>query len=65
MKITYDPAKREATLISRKLDMARAGEFFDGPTITVEDDRKDYGEKRYISIGFLDKRMVFIAWTPR
>jgi len=65
MKITYDPAKREATLIRRKLDMARACEFFEGATITIEDDRKDYGEKRYISVGFLDQRMVFIAWTPR
>jgi len=65
MKITYDPAKRKATLISRKLDMARASEFFKGDTITIEDDRKDYGEKRYISVGFLDERMVFIAWTQR
>jgi uncharacterized DUF497 family protein len=25
----------------------------------------DYGETRYITIGFLDERMVVLVWTPR
>jgi uncharacterized protein len=45
--------------------MAQADEVFAGPTITVEDDRKDYGEKRLITIGFLLKRMVVLVWTRR
>ena len=45
--------------------MARAGEVFSGATLTVEDDRQDYGEERYITIGFLDKAMVVLVWTPR
>jgi uncharacterized DUF497 family protein len=31
----------------------------------VEDDRRDYGEPRFITIGFLDARMVVMVWTPR
>ena len=65
MRIAYDPAKRDATLRERGLDMAAADEVFDGATITVEDDRKDYGEIRYITIGLLADRMVLLAWTPR
>ena len=65
MSITFDPAKRAATLASRGLDMQDAGEVFAGATITVEDDRADYGEDRYITIGLLAGRMVVIAWTPR
>ncbi len=65
MRIDYDPAKRSTTLRDRGLDMAAAGEIFDGATITVEDDRRDYGEIRYITVGFLAGRMVFVAWTPR
>lgn len=65
MLIEFDPAKRERTLQERGLDMARAQEIFDGPTITVTDDRRDYGETRYITAGFLDGRMVFVAWTHR
>ncbi|HRK23642.1 MAG TPA: BrnT family toxin [Beijerinckiaceae bacterium] len=45
--------------------MARAGEVFESPHVTIADDRKDYGEDRFLSVGFLDARMVFLAWTPR
>ena len=36
-----------------------------GATLTVEDDRRDYGEERFITIGFLDETMVVLVWTPR
>ena len=65
MKVEFDEAKRAGTLEQRGLDMARAGEVFDGASLTVEDDRMDYGETRYITIGFLDERMVVLVWTPR
>ncbi len=65
MNITYDPAKRAVTLEMRGLDMADAGTIFDGPHLTYVDDRRDYGETRYISIGHLSGRMVFVAWTQR
>ena len=45
--------------------MARAGEVLSGATLTVEDDRRDYGEERFITIGFLDEAMVVLVWTPR
>ena len=45
--------------------MARANEVFGGATLTVEDDRQHYGEDRFITIGFLDGRMVILVWTPR
>ena len=65
MKVEFDEAKRASTLAQRGLDMARAGEVLDGDTLTIEDDRMDYGETRYITIGFLDERMVVLVWTPR
>lgn len=65
MKVEFDAAKRAGTLEQRGLDMARAGEVLDGATLTIEDDRMDYGEPRYITIGFLDERMVVLVWTPR
>ena len=48
MPIEFDSAKRLATLDHRGLDIARAGEVFAGPTLTVEDDRRDYREDRFI-----------------
>ena len=45
--------------------MARANEIFAGNTITIEDDRMDYGERRLITVGLLEERMIVLVWTPR
>jgi hypothetical protein len=63
MEIEFDPAKRDATLEARGLDMARETEILSGPALTVEDDRQDYGEMRSITVGLLDDRMVVVVWT--
>ncbi len=65
MRITFDPQKRARTLKERGLDFDDAAEVFAGRHTVVQDDRKDYGEKRYISAGFLRHRMVVVVWTPR
>jgi uncharacterized DUF497 family protein len=65
MKITFDAKKRQATLDERGLDFADADLVFDGLTLTAEDTRKPYGEKRLQTVGFLENRMVMIVWTPR
>ena len=65
MKMEFGAVKRATTLELRGLDMVRAGEVFDGPTLTVEDDWRNYGETRFITVGFLDGAMVVLVWTPR
>jgi uncharacterized DUF497 family protein len=65
MEITFDPAKREATLKSRGLDFADAVIVFEGPTYRTIDDRFDYGEERILTVGWLAGRMVIVVWTQR
>lgn len=65
MRITFDPAKRDRTLAERGLDFAHAAEVFAGLQFTREDDRVDYGEQRFITVGLLNGRMVVVIWTPR
>lgn len=65
MDISFDPDKRAKTLQERGLDFADAGTVFAGRTITVQDDRKDYGEDRFITAGHLGERCVVLVWTPR
>ena len=65
MKITFDPAKRQVALNERGLDFADTAIVFAGPTITVQHLRRDYGETRYQTVGFLSDRMVMVVWTPR
>ena len=65
MRITCDPAKRQRTLQERGLDMRRAKESFAGYHFTRVDDRFDYGEPRFTTVGWLDSRLVVFVWTPR
>jgi uncharacterized protein len=65
MRITCDPVKRQRTLQERGLDMRRAKEIFAGYHFTRVDDRFDYGEPRFTTVGWLDSRLVVFVWTPR
>jgi uncharacterized DUF497 family protein len=64
MELSFDPAKRLKTLQERGLDFADAAQVFDGPIFTREDDRFDYPELRFQTFGFVDDRLVMVAWTP-
>lgn len=64
-KISFDPAKRERTLRERGLDFLDAKQVFEGETFTFVDERRDYGETRRISVGFLAGRMVVVGWVGR
>lgn len=65
MEITFDPAKRDATKADRGIDFEDAALVFEGQTLTVEDTRQNYGERRFQTIGHLAGRMVMVVWTPR
>jgi uncharacterized DUF497 family protein len=63
--ISYDPAKRAKVLADRGIDFAQAGTVFAGPVAEIEDTRRDYGERRFVTAGLLGDRVVAIVWTPR
>ena len=65
MRMTCDPSKRQRTLAERGLDMRRAKEVFAEVHFTRADDRFDYGEPRFVTVGMLDSRVVVFVWTPR
>ena len=65
MKITYDPVKHLKTLKDRDLDFEEAVLVFASRHFTRGDDRIDYGEDRFITIGRLRGRMVVLVWTMR
>ena len=65
MEIEFDPAKRDAVLAIRGLDMARCSEAFDEFHLTRRDDRHSDLEQRFLSLALLDDAVVIIAWTPR
>jgi uncharacterized protein len=65
VKITFNPAKRNATFLERGLSFEDAEQVFLGKTVEVEDTRKIYGETRIICFGKLNDRMVVIGYTQR
>ena len=65
MRISFDPTKRAKTLEERGLDFQDAPEIFNGVTVEVDDQRKDYGERRVLCFGLLDGRLVVVGYTPR
>lgn len=65
MKIEFDPAKREWTLNKRGLDFAQADGIFAEHALTVDDERQDYGEGRFLTLGILNGEVVACVWTRR
>jgi uncharacterized DUF497 family protein len=65
MEISFDPVKRERALRERGLDFLDAAEVFTGRTYDKADRRRDYGEERTITAGWLRGRMVIVVWTER
>ena len=66
MTDSWDEAKRRRTLAERGLDFADAEQVLAGRRqYTRRDDRREYGEPRFITVGFLRDRFVAVVWTPR
>jgi uncharacterized protein len=65
MRITFDQVKRDWTFETRGLAFEDAAEVFVGRRLEWLDERRDYGEPRWITVGKLEERMVVVVWTPR
>jgi uncharacterized DUF497 family protein len=65
MHLVYDPEKRATTLRERGLDFEDATKVFSRTHFQMEDDREDYGETRWITVGWLNRFLVIVVWTER
>jgi uncharacterized DUF497 family protein len=63
-KYSWDGAKNEANFVKHGLRFEDAELVFASPCVTFEDDRFDYGEGRFITLGVLENRLVVIAHAP-
>ena len=62
---SWDEKKRTLNLAKHGIDFRDAEIIFDGPLVTVEDMREDYGERRYIALGLLAGVVVSLAYSER
>ena len=63
MDITYDPAKNERNIRERGLSFELAVDFYFGTAVQTVDDRREYGEVRWIALGYLGSRLHVLCYT--
>ncbi len=65
MHLEWDNKKNKINFEKHGVRFEDASWVFDGETITFEDDRKDYGERRYITLGLLERWVIVVVHTLR
>ena len=63
MQYEWDEAKRQSNIQKHGIDFLGIERVFAGQTITILDDRIDYGEPRFVTVGLLQGHVVVIAHT--
>jgi uncharacterized DUF497 family protein len=65
MDYEWDEAKRLANLRKHGIDFTDVPAVFDGDIVSVEDNRYNYGEQRFVSFGLLQGRVVAVVHVER
>lgn len=66
MPFEWADAKERSNISKHGVSFALAQQIFDGPVVTLEDDRFDYGERRQVSIGCVGEIVVLaVVHTDR
>ena len=65
MLVQWDEQKRRRVIAQSKIDIVYAALSFEGPVLTVVDNREDYGEIREVSIGVVDGECFVVVHTER
>jgi uncharacterized DUF497 family protein len=65
MQFEWDEAKNLENIRKHRIDFADVPDMFDGSMLIELDERTDYGEDRWIGIGFLRNGVAVVVWTER
>ncbi|MBL7183376.1 MAG: BrnT family toxin [Anaerolineae bacterium] len=63
MLFEWDEDKNRANIQKHKIDFVDIPAVFSGPMLVELDERGDYGEERWIGIGFLRDIIVVVVFT--
>lgn len=65
MNFEYDEEKRRLVIKTRGVDILYAAQIFEGEILSRIDDRQDYGEERFISMGMVGEECFVVVHTQR
>jgi uncharacterized protein len=63
MQFTWHEPKRRSNKKAHGLDFKSAEDIFNGVTFTFEDDRFEYDEQRFVTLGMLSNDVVSLIHT--
>ena len=63
VKFEWDDEKNKENVRKHGLDFADAWQIFDAPMLTTLDTKEDYGEDRFLGMGFLKNLVVVVVYT--
>jgi uncharacterized DUF497 family protein len=65
VRLEWDERKNQENLRKHGLAFHEAAEIFDSPMLVRRDDRKEYGEDRWIALGVIRGLVVVMVFTER
>ena len=65
MEFEWDIQKNRANIQKHGISFLSAARVFDGPTFKFIDDRRDYGETRYVAIGVVEEIEYYVVYAMR
>jgi uncharacterized DUF497 family protein len=65
MQYEWDDTKAQANLAKHGVAFDAVAAFDWKTALIQEDRRRDYGEPRYIAIGYIGDRLYILVYTPR
>ncbi len=65
VRVHFDPAKNERNIRERGLSFEAAVTFDFETALVYVDERRDYGEARYVALGLLDGRLHVLCLTEK
>jgi len=63
VRFEWHEDKRQSNILKHGIDFVGIEEVFEDETVTIFDDRFDYGEQRFVTLGLLSGRVVVIVHT--
>lgn len=61
----WDPDESAQCYEKRGFDFEYAARIFQNDFIQEEDERQDWGEQRFVSVGEVEGRVLTVVWTRR
>ena len=65
MKYTWNAHKNEINIRKHGIDLGDVPDMFNYPMLVGLDNREDYGEERWLGIGFLGNIIAVIVFTEQ